>query len=271
MFNYHHIYLSPHLDDAALSCGGMIYMQTQAGESVLIVTLFAGIPDYDNLSDFARFQHNWWGNPDDPIGQRRQEDERACQILGADWQHLDGLDAIYRRDPATGHTLYNSDDDIFGPLHPADVLRAHALTESWLQQLPMTDAWIYAPLAAGNHVDHQLTRHAAIRLAQRGFRVAFYEDFPYVFEAETLVRALAREAPGGWRARTVSLTEEALERKKAAIACYASQNPVIFRHGPGMPEQVTSYAWSVGNHSPAERVWELVLPNSSPANSLSPG
>ncbi len=259
MTRYHHVYLSPHLDDAVLSCGGMIYTQAQAGEPALIVTLFAGIPDYDNLSDFARFQHRWWGDPPDPIGQRRQEDARACQILGADWRHLNGLDAIYRRDPATGRTLYNSDDDIFGPLHPADVIEAQALAEGWLRHLPMDGARIYAPLAVGNHVDHQLTRQAAIHLARRGLPVAFYEDFPYAADATALVRALAREAPGGWRARLHPLTEEALERKRAAIACYASQNPVIFRHGPGMAEQVDSYARHVGDGAPAERVWELIL------------
>ncbi len=259
MTRYRHVYLSPHLDDAALSCGGMIYTQAQAGEPVLIVTLFAGVPDYGNLSEFALFQHNWWGNPPDPVGQRRQEDERACRILGADWIHLDGLDAIYRRDPATGETLYNSDDDIFGPLHPADVIEADELAASWLRELPLDGARVYAPLAAGNHVDHQLARQAAIHLAERGLPVAFYEDFPYVSDAETLVRALAREIPGGWRARQTSLTEEALARKKQAISCYASQNPVIFRHGPGMDEQVETYARRVGDGQPAERIWELIL------------
>ncbi len=258
MARYQHVYLSPHLDDAALSCGGMICAQTEAGERVLIVTIFAGRPDYGQLSEFARFQHRWWGDPEDPVGQRRREDERACQILGADWIHLDELDAIYRRDPSTGQALYHSDDDLFGALHPIDAAKATAMAEAWLRGLPISQARVYAPLAAGHHVDHQLTRQAALHLVGRGLSVAFYEDFPYASDAEKLIQALAWAAPGGWQAQPFLLAPDELERKKEAISCYASQTPVIFRHGPDMAEQVTMYAQRVGNGQPAERIWRLI-------------
>ena len=258
MTPYQHVYLSPHLDDAALSCGGMIYAQTKSGERVLIVTIFAGRPDYSRLSEFARFQHRWWGDPDDPIGQRRREDERACRILGADWIHLDELDAIYRCDPATGQTLYNSDSEIFGPPHPADTTKAVTMAEVWLRRLPFSHARVYAPLAAGSHVDHQLIRQAAMYLIQYGLSVVFYEDFPYVSDAEKLVQALAWAIPGGWQAQQIPLSLDELERKKEAISCYVSQTPVIFRHGPSMAEQVVEYARRVGNGQPAERIWKLI-------------
>ncbi len=41
---YRHIVLSPHLDDAALSCGGFIARMTAAGERVLVVNVCSGIP-----------------------------------------------------------------------------------------------------------------------------------------------------------------------------------------------------------------------------------
>ena len=53
---YPHVYLSPHLDDAVLSCGGLIHRQVVAGQRPLVVTIFAGTPPVDvELSDFARF------------------------------------------------------------------------------------------------------------------------------------------------------------------------------------------------------------------------
>ena len=52
-----HVYLSPHLDDAVLSCGGMIHRQAQAGERVVVVTVCAGDPPPGPLSDFARSLH----------------------------------------------------------------------------------------------------------------------------------------------------------------------------------------------------------------------
>jgi len=36
------IYLSPHFDDAVLSCGGLIFDQTCGGTAVEIWTVFAG-------------------------------------------------------------------------------------------------------------------------------------------------------------------------------------------------------------------------------------
>src|SRR5690606_25674008 len=44
------IYLSPHLDDAALSAGGWIYDQVQAGNSVEIWNLMCGLPPTTELS-----------------------------------------------------------------------------------------------------------------------------------------------------------------------------------------------------------------------------
>src|SRR5207248_9897830 len=46
------------------------------------------------------------------------------------------------------------------------------------ERLP--DAVWYAPLGIGRHVDHQIVCSATDRLAQRGVKVNFYEDFPYV-------------------------------------------------------------------------------------------
>ncbi len=39
---YKHIYLSPHYDDAALSCGGSIHKQATQQEPVAVITVFAG-------------------------------------------------------------------------------------------------------------------------------------------------------------------------------------------------------------------------------------
>jgi len=40
----HWIYLSPHLDDAVLSCGGIIWQQVQSGHQVEIWTICAADP-----------------------------------------------------------------------------------------------------------------------------------------------------------------------------------------------------------------------------------
>ncbi|WP_446010685.1 PIG-L family deacetylase [Candidatus Electrothrix sp.] len=58
---YKHIYLSPHYDDAALSCGGSIHMQAKQQEPVAVITVFAGAPDLPNaaLSKLAQAVHKY--------------------------------------------------------------------------------------------------------------------------------------------------------------------------------------------------------------------
>ena len=84
-----HIFLSPHLDDAVLSCGGAMRALVTQGEGVLGLNIFAGIPDYRRLSTFAAEQHHHWGDPADPVAARRTEDEAALQLIGAEVQYWD--------------------------------------------------------------------------------------------------------------------------------------------------------------------------------------
>ncbi|MBK8430550.1 MAG: PIG-L family deacetylase [Chloroflexi bacterium] len=132
MPHYHALYLSPHLDDAVLSCGGQIAQQTAAGLPVLIVTLMAGDPPARPLSAFAQKLHDRWQlDAATAVAARRAEDTAACDLLRADLQHWDIPDCIYRADPATGTALYNDGGAIFGSVHPADKQLAAELALAW--------------------------------------------------------------------------------------------------------------------------------------------
>ncbi len=93
------IYLSPHLDDAVLSAGGLIYEQAQAGLPVEIWTFMCGYPPDAEVSPFAQLTHAHWGfsSAEETIRMRREEDKRAAALLGATPLHFDFLDCIYRR------------------------------------------------------------------------------------------------------------------------------------------------------------------------------
>src|SRR5437764_2009359 len=93
----HHLFLSPHLDDAVLSCGGTIADLVAGGEDVSALTFFAGqgVPPFAPL---ATELHACWGSPPDVVKLRRAEDVAALARLGASALHEDVPDAIYRRD-----------------------------------------------------------------------------------------------------------------------------------------------------------------------------
>ena len=75
---YQHVYLSPHYDDAALSCGGSIHQQVQAGELVLVITICAAPPETNEpFSPYAQAMHRVWGDPLDVVATRQAEDQAA--------------------------------------------------------------------------------------------------------------------------------------------------------------------------------------------------
>jgi len=87
-----------------------------------------------------------------------------------------------------------------------------------LASLPPTqDGALYTPLGVGRHVDHRIVRRAAER---SGRALTYYADFPYAQNPEAVEAVLAE---GEWQAELTMLSEEALEAKLAAIACYRSQ------------------------------------------------
>jgi LmbE family N-acetylglucosaminyl deacetylase len=248
------VYLSPHLDDAVLSCGGLIHQQRDMRP--LVITCFAGVPDYRVLSPFAAEQHQRWGEPADPIGQRRGEDAAALAHLGAAYEHWDYLDCIYRRDPVSGEFLYASEDALWGAVASQEGGLIGELATRLSQALARGGVQLYAPLAVGRHVDHQLVLRVALRLRRRGWPVQFYEDYPYAEDPQKLARARQR-----WTtppdATIVWLAEEDLAAKTAAIRCYASQLDVLFGGEPAVAERVRAYALAVGGgQGYAERYWQ---------------
>lgn len=252
-----HIYLSPHLDDAVLSCGGTIYEQAQAGEPVAVVTVFAASPPADRpLSAFAGELHARWrasaaesgASFSDPVAVRRREDEHAMLALGANVRavHLDLPDCIYRYASDTGEALYASEEAIFGAVHPDDPALAEL---SAVPALP-EGSTLYVPLAIGHHVDHQLVHHAVRGWKLPPGRVRYYEDYPYaVQQGEPVETMLAR--CGAWQPLLIPLSEQALEAKIRAAAAYQSQISTFWRSREAMAEALRDYARQIGG----ERVW----------------
>jgi LmbE family N-acetylglucosaminyl deacetylase len=243
---YDAIYLSPHLDDAVLSCGGQIYQQSAAGKRMLIVTVAAGEPQTKVRSLFAEFQHHSWGLRDEEaIQARRAEDARAAARLGAETLFWSLPDAIYRLHPETGDALYAADESLFGPLSPAESVLVGDLAGQ-LAKLPAAGR-VVAPLSLGNHVDHQLTRAAAEQVFED---LLYYEDYPYVQRhPETLAAAL--QPPDGWQSVLFPLDEAAIIARIEAIQAYESQLGVLFNGAETMARLVREQIEAAGG----ERCW----------------
>lgn len=238
------IVLAAHLDDGVLSCGGQLYQRTQAGEKVLVATVMAGDAQR-GASDYAQSLRDRWQLDTSAEAQRRAEDAAACGLLGAGYLHWPIPDCIYRGG-ADGVMYYQSDDEIFGPVHPGEAgLVAEVV--ALLRSLPDAEQ-ILAPLTVGNHVDHIFVRQAAEEVFGKG--LGYYEDYPYAQKAGSVEEVLARTREG-WTATVYPLSEAALQAKIEAILAYRSQFSTFWTDRADLERQVRGYAEKVGG----ERVW----------------
>ncbi len=256
----HPIFLAPHFDDVALSCGGTVCLFAQLGLQPLVVTLFGGEP-HEPLSAFALQQHRWRGLDDTTVIQlRRSEELAAAKVLGAQCLWFDLPDAIYR------DARYTSDAELFGSIHPDDLplvetLRAMVEDISAPQSGQPT---LFVPLAVGGHVDHQIARAVGSAFVAQGYTVWAYEDLPYA--ASPNGREHCRELVTQYTSTSpwlVFLTEELFLSRLKAIRCYQSQVAFIFREVGDMEETLRTYALTVGQGRLAERFWKLRGPAST--------
>ncbi len=251
---YDHIYLSPHLDDAALSCGGSIARFIADGQAVLVVTICAASPPADcAFSPFAQQLHRQWALlPAEAVRLRIQEDVQALETLGADCYLLDQLDAIYRMPAA-----YGDDATLFGSVAPGDPLADSLRGQISALAARYPAAIFYAPLGVGQHVDHQATYAVAAEFVRNGLSLAFYEDFPYVTLPDALERRLAQIGGAEIFLSSVTNIDATLARKISAVESYRSQIRTLFGDVAAMARSVTAYAEGLrpelGTYG--ERIW----------------
>jgi len=203
------VILSPHLDDAVLSCWHVL---SSPGE-VEVVNVFAGAPA-------ERTEPGWWdrhlGSPEAAVGKRQEEDRRALAHAGRSARNLHFIDAQYR----------NGDQ-------PAELLQAAVAAT-----VPR-GATVYAPASLGLNDDHDAVRSAALDLRANWAKVVLYADLPHasargwppwVVEtggnervASAWGRVLQRSGPAPDPPTVHRLTGGDFERKAAAVREYASQ------------------------------------------------
>ncbi len=237
------IYLSPHLDDAALSAGGLIHDQVRAGMDVEIWTILCGFPPPNQLSPFAQVIHYQWGMMDtnELIAARRAEDVNAAGILGAKIVHFDFLDCIYRRGK-NGDWLYSS---VFIPPHEDDGDLTAQIAEAISARLKPTDQLV-CQLGLGAHLDHVLVRRA-VEMLQRP--LLYDVDIPYLFNHP---QDFAPKT-AGMKENAHRITEAGLRSWQEAILAYKSQFSTLFESPESMRGQIYRY-WSENN---GIRLWTI--------------
>ena len=182
------VVVSPHLDDAVLSLGAALSHAVRRGADVTVLTVLAGDPASSSPAC-------WWDvqagfrTAGDAATARRQEDARACSILGVALQWLPFSDSLH------------------GPV-PEDEVVAALRTELQGFDLILLPGF---PLA---HPDHRLLNRLVLEQVQPQARMLLYAEQPYYLRE-------GGGPPAGWKPATAALPDRV--KKVRACRAYSSQ------------------------------------------------
>ena len=200
----HLVAVSPHLDDAAFSAGGLLAHHARASGRVTVVTCFTANVARPTGFALACQLDKGLSADADYMALRRDEDRQACAVIGAEPVHLPFLEAPHRG--------YETAPALFG-LRRADDAMADRLAPALAALLDrLAPDLLLGPLAIGDHVDHWIVRDA---LARSRRATLLWEDWPY------LDRPGLRRPP--LPTRRLPLDPELTERRIAMCGAYATQ------------------------------------------------
>ena len=172
--------LSPHLDDAIFSAGGILATLKRQQHDIHVITCFtASVP---NPEGFALDCQLSKGIPEavDYMELRRQEDYYACTSIGAytTWLSL----------PEAPHRGYESAQMLFDSPLSEDTIENEVYVQLKTQVEKYRPDLILYPKGIGNHVDHIKVISAVNRLRKQLPTISFLQwlDEPYLSRSNTV-------------------------------------------------------------------------------------
>lgn len=211
--------LSPHLDDAIFSCGKFI-LENKNHHKIFVYTVFSS---YKNLNkSFSFTPKNINANTYQKI--RKNEDEKAMNLLKLNYTHLDFIDAACRG-------TYTIWENIFsGSILPEDEKIIEKLT-LLLKSIESQFDIFFIPFGIGKHIDHLISKKAARRAIPKK-KIFYYVDYPYVcikknWNIVTIVNILLA------RKKIVFLETK---QKHKLISMYSSQESLLRSQLTSFPE-----------------------------------
>ena len=262
------VVLSPHLDDAALSCAGLL-AAVHDKTRIVVATVSCANPskreDNDATAGSGRARRGFT-----PPQERRKEDMRAMRALGCNFVHLGFADCVDRRSATSGELIYRQERVRWQRPSLEDSAHMEELFIV-LKRLcgRMGQVLVVCPLGIGFHVDHLICAQVVLRLMRTGANVLFYEDFPYV--ANPMRRDGFADSPNAAMER---LGVEPIERlvlsydpqkKEEILMLYESQVPKLFGSRDGLRASLQSLHYE---SRPVEFYWRVRIAAAPPASGV---
>ncbi|MEY4731905.1 MAG: hypothetical protein RL681_851, partial [Candidatus Parcubacteria bacterium] len=170
------LFIAPHLDDAALSAGGLIsYLADKTDVTIATVFTEGGSGAAGNTLSARRFLAQvGYRDAEKLYADRRAEDMDVCREIGVSWKHLGFTDALWRTIPRP--SIIRRTLGTFLPefLHRHPTFRLHIARKNVADRETVADVVrrlrsefpdgeryaVFAPFSLDTHIDHMTVRRA---------------------------------------------------------------------------------------------------------------
>ena len=179
------VFISPHLDDAILSAGDLLYYLSQKKANVRIVNVFTmGEGGMYTISAKRHLAKCGFNNAIDLYKERIDEDGRVFDYLGFEVINLGFTDALYRKKRNVRPFVYLNIPELCH-LYPFKVVgvgvsKGDEVLENELgeciRKLDLEECVVLCPIGFGGHVDHILTREACTKMFSHAI---YWRDISY--------------------------------------------------------------------------------------------
>ncbi len=229
--------VSPHFDDAVLSCGGRMCSKEWENSDISIVNVFSEIfIGKEMLSDVIikymaedmSISHNNINQKtcEKWIHERKKEEVNATYVLRVNSFNLGYIDAIFRM--FNNQYIYNTEEKLF-----LGQERERVLLEQLINQFSNICKYYskcYFPAGIGNHPDHILLHQVGKEMQRRNVKVGFYCELPYTIDNDIL------------EGKRYEIDEENNYKKKIrAVSEYRTQLNWLLRKGDNLETLIPRY------------------------------
>lgn len=217
--------ISPHLDDAVLSCGDLIAKLIEEGKRVDVLTIFSGLIEKESLSPAALKFHSNCFLDEKAMTHRKKEDKKAHKLLKCNSLYLNMPECLYRSD-SNGH-LYPDLNNIYY-LDDRDNITIYELSKKLLKYVNNYEV-ILCPLGLGSHADHLVTNYAINSIKEKTTgKLYFYEDVAYVCY---YYRENEKSNWGGKLLyKIIEISEKNFQKKIDSVLIYRSQLNILWEN-----------------------------------------
>lgn len=242
------LFISPHMDDIALSCGGTLISHINQLNDVRILSVFSEFGSEDK-NDFVRSilsNMDYNKSAGDSFGTVRRREEMALSRLINTNIILGGFnDAAWR--------CCDSEEKLFN-LAPDENLISAISSKLISINREFSPDTIFVPKGLGSHIDHIAARDAALKVFEKK-KILFYEDFPYCYNLPDIQVSKPIHDQKLSMVRT-DITPF-IKWKIRLINCYKSQTRFLFKSEKNMISIVKSS--SLDNGRCYEKFWRYSI------------